>query len=73
MARLGLDDPALRPIAEIVHDIDLKDRRFGRPEVAGIERLIAGLSLAHREDEDRLARGAAMLDGLYAYYRRKPG
>jgi hypothetical protein len=44
VARLGLDDPALGPLAEIVHDIDLKDGKFGRPEVAGIEPLIAGLA-----------------------------
>jgi len=71
VARLGLDDPALRPIAEIVHDIDLKDSKFGRPEVAGIDRLVAGLAMAHRDDEERLARGAAVFGDLYEYFRRK--
>ena len=71
LAHLGLDDPAFRPVAEIVHDIDLKDGKFGRPEVAGIESLTAGLSLAHRDDGERLAHGAAMFDGLYEYFRRK--
>ena len=69
--RLGLDDRALVPIAEIVHDIDLKESKFGRPEVAGIERLIAGLAMAHQDDEQRLAHGAAVFDGLYEFYRRK--
>jgi hypothetical protein len=40
--RTGLNEPALGPIAEIVHDIDLKDSKFGRQETPGIERLIAG-------------------------------
>ena len=71
LARLGLDDPALRPIAAIVHDIDLKDAKFDRPEAAGIDRLIAGIAMRHREDEDRLARGAAVFDDLYEYFRRK--
>jgi hypothetical protein len=71
LARLGLEDAALRPIAEIVHEIDLKDAKFGRPETPGIDRLIAGLAMAHREDEDRLARGAAIFDDLYEYFRRK--
>ncbi len=71
LARLGLDDPALRPIAAIVHDVDLKDAKFDRPEAAGIDRLIAGLAMRHREDEDRLARGAAVFDDLYEYFRRK--
>jgi hypothetical protein len=71
VARLGLDDPALRPLAEIVHDIDLKDGKFGRPEAAGIDRLVAGLAMAHRDDEERLARGAAIFEDLYEYFRRK--
>ena len=71
VARLGLDDLALRPIAEIVHDIDLKDSKFGRPEAAGIDRLVAGLAMAHRSDEERLARGAAIFEDLYEYFRRK--
>jgi hypothetical protein len=71
LARFGLDDRALRPIAEIVHDIDLKDGKFGRPEVAGVEALVAGLALAHRDDEARLARGAATFDDVYEYFRRK--
>ena len=71
VARLGLDDPALRPIAEIVHDVDLKDGRFGRVEAAGIDRLVAGLAMGHRDDEERLTRGAEMFDDLYEYFRRK--
>ena len=42
--RFGLEDPALRAIAEIVHDIDLKDAKFGRTEAAGIDQLIAGIA-----------------------------
>ncbi|MGE5277389.1 MAG: chromate resistance protein ChrB domain-containing protein, partial [Acidobacteriota bacterium] len=34
--RAGISDPALRPVAEIVHDIDLKDRKFRRPEAPGV-------------------------------------
>jgi len=69
--RLGLTDPALRPIAELVHDIDLKDSKYSRQETLGIERLIAGIALAHRDDETRLARGAAVFDDLYEYFRKK--
>jgi hypothetical protein len=69
--RAGLTDHALRPLAEIVHDIDLKDQKFGRPETAGIERLVAGIAMAHEGDEERLQRASAVLDDLYEYYRRK--
>jgi len=66
VARFGLGDRALRVIAEIVHDIDCKEAKFGRPEASGIERLIAGLAKQHAEDAARLAHGATLFDALYA-------
>src|SRR5919199_1549631 len=36
LERAGPGDPALRAVAELVHDLDLKDGRFGRPEAAGL-------------------------------------
>lgn len=71
MERGGLSDPALAPIAEIVHDIDLKDSKFGRQETPGIERLIAGICMAHKDDEARLARGEALFSDLYEYFNKK--
>ena len=70
VSRFGLSDAALTAIAEIIHDIDLKERKFGRPETPGFERMIAGICAAHREDEGRLARGAAILDDLYESFTR---
>ena len=71
LQRLKLTDGALRPIAEIIHDIDLKDSKFGRPETPGIERLITGICTAHKEDEMRLARASAMFDDLYGSFSRR--
>jgi hypothetical protein len=73
LEHFGLDDPALRLIAEIVHDIDLKDAKFDREETAGIDRLIAGIAMGHKEDEERLANAVPIFDGLYEYFRRKRG
>jgi len=69
--RTGINDPALTRIAEIVHDIDLKDSKFGRQETPGIEQVIAGIAMAHKDDETRLARGSAIFDDLYEYSKRK--
>jgi hypothetical protein len=71
LERLELGDPALLALAEIVHDIDLKDEKFMRPEVGGIESLINGIAMAHKDDAERLARGEAVFADLYAYFRRK--
>ena len=71
LEQAGLDDPALRAIAEIVHDIDLKDAKFGRDEAAGIASLIAGVARAHPKDEERLAQGVALFENLYASFRNR--
>ncbi len=66
--RFGLTDPALREIAEIVHDIDVKDAKYGREEAAGIGQLVAGIAAAHPGDEERLARGSALFEDLHALH-----
>ena len=69
--RLGLDRRMLAPLAEIVHDIDLKDDKFGRPEAAGVKALVEGLAAAHPTDIDRIERGAGMFDDLLEYFKRQ--
>ena len=69
--RFRLQDRALRTIGEIVHDIDLKDARFARPEAPGLDRLIAGMALRHEADEARITDGATVFDALYESFRRK--
>ncbi|HEX6117954.1 MAG TPA: chromate resistance protein ChrB domain-containing protein, partial [Dongiaceae bacterium] len=66
-------DRALHAIAEIVHDIDLKDGKFAREEAAGIKTLIAGICMATSDDEERIARGKGVLDDLYRYFQKKRG
>lgn len=72
-ARTGLGEPAVRAIGEVVHDLDLKDGKFGRPETPGVGAAIAGLCWAHGGDEERLRAGTVLLDALYEYFRRKAG
>jgi hypothetical protein len=71
LSRAGLENPALLAIGEIVHDIDLKDGKFGREETSGIAHLITGLTMANKGDEQRIARGAAVFDDLYEYFRKR--
>ena len=65
LQRAGLADDALAAIGEIIHDIDLKDGKYGREETAGIRIVMAGIAAGQRDDEERLARGGAVFDDLY--------
>ena len=60
------DDPGLQAISQVVHDLDLKDDRYQRPETSGVAALIQGIIARHTDDERRLAEGATLLDALYA-------
>ena len=71
VAHAKLDDPALVAIGEIIHDIDLKDGKYGREEAGGIRTLIAGIASKPNNDEQRLARGAVLLDDLYSSFAGK--
>ncbi|WP_141617268.1 chromate resistance protein [Myxococcus sp. AB036A] len=51
--------------------VDLKDSKLGRIKPAGIERLLAGITLNSRANEKRLARASTVLD-LYAVFTKKP-
>ena len=48
MLAASFNDPALQAIAEIVHDIDLKDEKFSREQTAGIAHLISGICISPR-------------------------
>jgi hypothetical protein len=71
LARAGLHEPALRALAEIVHDIDLKDAKFARAEADGIRTLIDGIGAATGDDDERLARGGTVFEDLYSHFRRR--
>jgi hypothetical protein len=74
--RMGLRDAALAAIGEIIHDLDLRDDKFGREEAAGIRSAIDGICTLARDDEQRIAAASPMLDGLYPHFslqtRRRP-
>jgi len=70
LARFGIADKALRKIGEMVHDADLEDEKFQRPECVGLDRILKGWAKEGAADEEILARGSACFDGLYAFLRR---
>ena len=71
MKAFNIRDPALRQIAEIIHDVDLKDHKFGRPESSGIDVLIRALANNLEDDSRLLETGSTILDALYQHYSTK--
>jgi hypothetical protein len=66
----GIAGPALSRIAAIVHDLDLKDGRFGAPECSTVDAMIEGLQLAYQNDEALLEHGMTMFDSLYRSFEQ---
>ncbi len=71
LVEYGLGDPALAEIAEIVHDADLMDEKYGRPESEGLDSIIRGMQLALPDDETLTHHTDALYEGLYAYLSRE--
>ena len=73
LERFDLDDAALKTIAEVVHDIDVKDEKFARSEAAGIEAVLGGIVNAVADDDARLSMAFPLFDALYDRFRKAPG
>jgi hypothetical protein len=67
-SRLGLREAGLEQLAEIVHDLDLKDGKFGRADAAGVQRLVEGLAASHPDSTARVAAGIPIFDALFASF-----
>jgi hypothetical protein len=68
--RLQLQDHALDDMAEVVHDIDMKDAKFKRGETEGFRALLAGLVASRADDAQRMDEGGRLCEHLYAYFQR---
>jgi hypothetical protein len=71
--RFALDAPGLRQVAEIIHDLDCKDGKYGRPEAAGTLAAITGMTRHVDNDERRIERGGHLLADLQAYFAAQSG
>jgi len=70
--RFGLgDDAGLRELAEIVHDVDLKDNKFNRSEATGLGAVIRGLAESLKDDRKLAQQCCPVFDGLYELFARE--
>ena len=72
--RAGIDDPALTAIGELIHELDIADGKFDRPEAAGLGAMLNGICASSEDDLERIARGSDALDQFHAFFsnRRAP-
>lgn len=63
--RFAISDASVSRLGEIVHDLDLKDGRFGAPETAAVGYVIEGIQLTFEEDDTLLAHGITLFEALY--------
>jgi hypothetical protein len=65
MKHFKLRDKRLEQIAQIIHDADLEDNKFGRPEGRAIELITKGWGKMGWVDEEILRKGFELFDALY--------
>ena len=58
-------DTRVRRIAQIIHDADLGDEKFGRTEGHGLDKVLEGWAKQDLPDDDLLQRGMELIEGLY--------
>lgn len=63
-ARFTVRDPAVTEIGQIVHDLDLKEARYNRPEAPAVGRLVEGLRQMYTDDPALLEHGIEMFEAL---------
>ena len=66
-----LEDRVLHEIAEIVHDANLMDEKYGRPESEGLDAIVRGMQLSLPDDQTLSGHTDILYDGLYAYLSRE--
>jgi hypothetical protein len=61
----GIRDSKVAVIAQVIHDADLEDQKYGRAEGIGLDRVLIGWAHEETADEELLRRGMEMIEGLY--------
>jgi hypothetical protein len=67
LAGYELSDPALRRLADIVHEADIGDERYHAPEAAGIDLAVRALAIG-RTDEELIAQSFDLYEGIYLVF-----
>ena len=61
----NLKDKTLKRMAEIVHDLDMKDEKYKAIEAKGLEEILIGIRKTAKDDRDALEKGMQVFEMLY--------
>jgi hypothetical protein len=61
----AIRDARVKRIAEIIHDADFTDGKFGKTEGDGLDKVLNGWSKKDMPDDELLQRGMKLIEGLY--------
>lgn len=61
----SIKDARVKRIAQIIHDADLGDEKFGRVEGQGLDKVLNGWAKQDVPDDELLQRGIDLIAGLY--------
>jgi hypothetical protein len=61
----SIRDSRVKRIAQIIHDADLDDEKFGRAEGLGLDHVLKGWAKQDLPDDELLQRGMELIEGLY--------
>ncbi len=61
----GLRDKTLKKMAEIIHDLDMKDDKFNAIEAKGMENILEGIRRTAKNDHDALEKGMTVFEMLF--------
>jgi hypothetical protein len=61
----SIRDGKVKRIAQIIHDADLGDEKFGRVEGQGLDKVLNGWAKQDLPDDELLQRGMNLIEGLY--------
>jgi hypothetical protein len=65
MSRFRINDAAVARLAEVVHDLDLKDGKFGALEAGTLGAAIDGLQMSCVDDHKLLEQGMILFEAMY--------
>jgi hypothetical protein len=71
--RFRMQNPAVAKVAQIVHDLDMKDAKYDPPEAVAVGRMVEGLRALHADDAALLEHGIGMFDALARSFESDQG